>query len=143
MEYLATQLKDFTAFLHSIAPAKRLYRYAEDKWSVQEMLRHMTDTERIFAYRALRIARGDQTPLPGFEQHPYVPASEADAANWDHLVKELSVVRESTMALLRFLPQAACRKPRGCVWGRRATTRSASAPSRGYLPVTWSTTWLF
>ena len=107
VECLAGQAKDFTAFLRSIAPAKRLYRYAGDKWSVQEMLQHITDTERIFAYRALRIARGDQTPLPGFEQDLYVPASEADAANWDDLMKEFSAVRESTLALLRLFPQAA------------------------------------
>ena len=107
VERLASQLKDFTTFLGGIDPAKRLYRYAEDKWSVQEMLQHMTDTERIFAYRALRIARGDQTPLPGFDQDPYVPASEAEAANWDELVREFFTVRESTLALLRLFPQAA------------------------------------
>ena len=110
VERLATQLRDFTTFLRAIDPAKRLYRYAEEKWSVQQMLQHVTDTERIFAYRALRIARGDQTPLPGFDQDPYVPASEADAANWDDLVREFSAVRESTLALLRLFPQGAWRR---------------------------------
>ena len=126
VECLASQLQDFTAFLRSIAPAKHLYRYAEDKWSVQEMLQHITDTERIFAYRALRIARGDQTPLPGFEQDPYVPASEADAANWDDLVKEFSAVRESTLALLRLFPQA--------VWMRRGTASNNPISVRA---ITW------
>ena len=107
VERLAGQLRDFTTFLDGIDPAKRLYRYAEDKWSIQEMLQHMTDTERIFSYRALRIARGDQTPLPGFEQDPFVVASEADTANWNQLVSEFSAVRESTLALLRLVPQAA------------------------------------
>lgn len=107
VERLASQLKDFTTFFGDIDPAKRLYRYAEDKWSIQEMLQHITDTERIFSYRALRIARGDQTSLPGFEQDPFVIASEADAANWNELVSEFSAVRESTLALFRLFPQAA------------------------------------
>ncbi len=107
VERLASQLQDCTNFLGGIDPVKRLYRYAEDKWSIQEMLQHMTDTERIFSYRALRIARGDQTSLPGFEQDPFVIASEADAANWDDLVQEFSAVRESTIALFGLLPQSA------------------------------------
>src|SRR5882724_5362062 len=64
---LATQLGDATAFFNGVDPAKRLHRYAEGKWSVQEILQHLIDSERVFAYRALRFARTDQTPLSSFD----------------------------------------------------------------------------
>src|SRR5438045_3898609 len=75
---LASQLSDVTSFLSGIDHKKRLYRYAPGKWSIQEMVQHLIDGERIFTYRALRFARKDETPLPGFDENTYVPASEAD-----------------------------------------------------------------
>lgn len=88
-------------FFESIPEDKALYRYAEGKWSVKEMLQHIIDTERIFGYRALCISRKDQTPLPGFDEKTYSDASHADERNQHDLVEELKAVRTSTDLLLK------------------------------------------
>lgn len=91
---------DIITFVENIPTEKVDYRYAEGKWSIKEMLQHMTDTERIFAYRALRIARHDTTPLPGFDENKYAAASNASARSWQSLLKEFEAVRKSTDLLL-------------------------------------------
>jgi uncharacterized damage-inducible protein DinB len=83
------------------------FRYAPEKWSAKEVLGHVCDTERIFAYRTLRIARADATPLEGFEQDDYVrhgPFAQRPVAD---LVEEFSAVRRATLSLLRTLDEAA------------------------------------
>jgi uncharacterized damage-inducible protein DinB len=80
--------------------------YAPGKWSVREVLVHVSDSERIFASRALRIARGDSTPLPGFEQDAYAAASAADERTLEDVVSELYAVRTSTLTLFRSFRQA-------------------------------------
>jgi hypothetical protein len=83
------------------------FRYAPDKWSAKEVLGHVCDTERIFAYRALRISRGDATPLAGFEQDDYVrdgPFAQRPLAD---LVEDFIAVRRATLSLLRNLDEAA------------------------------------
>ena len=87
------------------------YRYAPDKWSTKEVLGHVCDTERVFAYRALRIARGDQTPLPGFEQDDYVKNGPFARAPLAEIIEDYIAVRRATLTLLRNLDEAA--------WGRR------------------------
>src|SRR5215831_18332997 len=79
------------------------FRYAPDKWTVKEVLGHVTDTERILAYRALRIARGDRTPLPGFEQDDYVRAAGFGERTLTDLSAEFSHVRSATFALFASL----------------------------------------
>ena len=72
-------------------PVEKLdYRYAEGKWNIREVLLHLIDTERIYAYRALRFARNDKTDLPGFDQNDYVPASNAGKRSIDSLSQELA-----------------------------------------------------
>lgn len=88
-------------FFKSIPAEKIDYRYAENKWNIKEVLQHVIDAERIFAYRALRIARHDKTPLPGFDESSYSAASEADARSWDGLLEEFEAVRTSTNLLLK------------------------------------------
>lgn len=90
----------FTSFFQSIPTEKVDYRYAEGKWSIKQLLQHIIDTERIFAYRALRISRHDKTPLPGFDEGPYAAASNADARSWQSLLQEFEAVRRSTDLLL-------------------------------------------
>jgi hypothetical protein len=87
--------------LSGIAGEADLEPYAPGKWSVREVLVHLSDSERIFAARALRIARGDQTPLPGFEQDDFAAASGADLRSLEDVVSELGAVRASTLALFR------------------------------------------
>jgi DinB family protein len=77
------------------------FRYAPEKWTVKEVLGHVADTERIFAYRALRIARGDQTPLSGFEQDDYVRAGAFGERTLANLAEEFAHVRNATVALFR------------------------------------------
>src|SRR5580704_9627966 len=79
------------------------FRYAADKWSVKEVVGHITDSERIFAYRALRIARADQTPLSGFEQDDYVRAGAFGERTLTDLVEEFALVRSATSALFQSL----------------------------------------
>lgn len=82
-------------------------RYAPDKWSVKEVLGHLIDAERIFGYRLLRIARGDVTPLAGFDEKAYVPAGRFDERPLPTLVAEFRAVRESTRLLIEAVPSAA------------------------------------
>lgn len=79
------------------------YRYAPGKWSIRELLQHVIDTERIFAYRILCIARGEQQPLPGFDENAYAQNSNADQRSWKSLLKEWKSVRKSTDLLIRSL----------------------------------------
>jgi hypothetical protein len=79
------------------------FRYAPDKWTVKEVLGHVNDCERIFAYRALRIARGDQTPLPGFEQDDYVRGGAFGERTLAELAEEFVQVRGATIAFFRSL----------------------------------------
>jgi hypothetical protein len=76
-----------------------LLKYADDKWTINEVLQHIIDSERIFAYRALRFARADATELPGFDHDAYVPASKSNRRRTDLLLKELIAVRMSSIAL--------------------------------------------
>lgn len=86
-------------FLHSIPLERHEYRYAPDKWTIKEVVQHMMDTERIFIYRALRIARRDQTPLPGFDQDAYVAPSQANKRTFESLLNEYKAIRHATDAL--------------------------------------------
>lgn len=92
---------DIVNFFKSIPAEKVDYSYAKGKWSIKEMLQHITDTERIFAYRALRIARHDKTPLAGFDENAYAAFSNAAARSWQSLLEEFEAVRKSTDLLLQ------------------------------------------
>jgi uncharacterized damage-inducible protein DinB len=83
------------------------FRYAPDKWSAKEVLGHVCDTERIFAYRALRIARGDRTPIEGFEQDDYVKNGPFATAELAEIIEDYIAVRRATLTLLRNLDEAA------------------------------------
>jgi DinB superfamily len=77
------------------------FRYAPGKWTIKEVVGHLSDSERVFSYRAMRIARGDQTPLPGFEQDDYVKNGNFGEQSLADLVAEYGAVRAATLALLR------------------------------------------
>ncbi len=100
---LQEQAGETCAMLNGVSDAKSEYRYAPDKWSVKEVLGHITDTERIFAYRALRISRNDRTPIEGFEQDDYVRFGPFRHCQLKELVEEFSLVRTTTLALFRSL----------------------------------------
>jgi len=89
----------FLSLFDEIPEEKLNYAYAEGKWSLAEALVHIIDTERIFQYRALCIARNDKTPLPGFDQDNYVPFSNAANRSKVDLIEEYTAVRNATIAL--------------------------------------------
>jgi uncharacterized damage-inducible protein DinB len=99
MDTLKKQMLNYPEFLASIPKGKLTYRYAEGKWTVAEVLLHVLDSERVFQYRALRFARKDSTPLPGFDQDAYVPNSGANSRSLDSIIDEYKAIRSSTIAL--------------------------------------------
>lgn len=98
---LENQTATFLKFLKKMPAEKIDYRYAKDKWTVKEVLQHMLDTERIFAYRALCIARKDSTHFPGFEENDYAANSKASKRDWKEMIREFKAVRRSTEILFR------------------------------------------
>lgn len=85
--------------VHAIPLTKSDHRYADNKWSVREVLCHLMDAERVFAYRALRFARNDKTPLAGFEENDYAPLANASGRDLKKLALEMSNLRASTLDL--------------------------------------------
>ena len=90
------QSEVFIRFLENIPPDKYDYRYAEGKWTLNELLQHVIDAERIFCYRALCFARKDATPLPSFDENSYAENSKAQNRNWNDLIEEFKAVRKAT-----------------------------------------------
>jgi len=93
------QLPVITNFLNSINEEKSNYAYAAGKWTIKELLQHMTDTERIFSFRSLCFARNDQSSLPGFDEDAYAANSNAQLRSWQSLVDEFLLVRKTTEIL--------------------------------------------
>ncbi len=86
-------------FFGTLSPAQKDYRYAEGKWTIAEVIQHVIDSERVFAYRALRFSRNDRTALPGFDQDSYVPESGAPTRSLESLCEEFASVRNATLSL--------------------------------------------
>jgi hypothetical protein len=96
---LAAQLERTSTILAAVPEARAGFRYAEGKWSIKEVIGHVADAERVFSYRALRIARGDTTPLPGFDENAWVPFGEFDRRTLADITADLRAVRAATLAL--------------------------------------------
>lgn len=107
LEHLASQIVDTSRALRNLPPERAAHRYAPGKWSVAEVTGHLADAERVFAYRALRFGRGDETPLAGFDENAYTPAGQFDRRPIADVVDELVAVRTATLALFRGLPPGA------------------------------------
>lgn len=101
--FLVKQREMFLAELRAYRESQTETGYAPGKWSLKEALGHVTDAERIFSYRALRIARGDEQALPGFEQDDYVAAEQANSYRWTELIAEFDAVRGATIAQVSML----------------------------------------
>jgi hypothetical protein len=104
---LAAQKDEVALRLTGIPEERGDYRYAPGKWSIKEVVGHLSDTERVFAYRALRIGRGDRTPLAGFDDQTYVAATQADRLSLSDVADEWVTVRAATLSLFRRLPPEA------------------------------------
>jgi hypothetical protein len=107
VETLGRQIEETTALLRSVPRDREDHRYAEGKWSVKEVVGHLADAERVFSYRALRFARGDETPLAGFDENTYVPAGRFGARSLRSVGDEYHAVRDATVRLLDPLDDAA------------------------------------
>ena len=101
IEELEISVHRLRNFVQNIPMDKYDYSYAEGKWTIKDILQHLIDSERVFAYRALRFARKDFTPLPGFEENEFADAAGGFKRSILDLLTELAVVRESTLCLFK------------------------------------------
>ena len=115
-----------------ISEEKSLHRYAPEKWSIRQLLNHVTDTERAFAFRALWFARGFDSPLPGYDQNIAAAGAEADAIAWAAHVEEFRRVRLSTISLFRNMPAAAWARA-GIASDNRVSVRAVAYIIAGHL----------
>ncbi len=110
---LEAQGTEMLELLRSISDEQSLFRYAPDKWSVRDVVNHITDCERLFVFRALWFARGFESPLPGFDQDIAAIEAQADDRPWGSHIEELRAVRASSLAFFQSLPSE--------LWARRGT----------------------
>jgi len=120
---LAQQAEDTAEALSQLSERAASFRYAPGKWTIKQVLGHVIDCERVFAYRALRIARDDRTPLEGFEQDDYVVHGPFAALSLAQLVEEFTAVRRATVLLFRHLTPD--------VWDRRGSADNKEMTVRG------------
>jgi len=131
VELLARQIEETGALLATVPEADAGFRYAPGKWSIREVMGHLADSERVFSYRALRFARGDETPLASFDQDQWMPGSRFDQRPLGDLVAEFRAVRQATLALLRSCnPDAFARW--GTASGHRVTVRALAYVIAGH-----------
>ena len=108
IQILADEGENAVRLFDGIEPERGRYRYEEGKWSLAEVLGHIVDTERLFSYRALRIARGDTTPMPGMDQDQWVAGSDFDARGLASLSKEFLALRASNISLFSSFTDEEC-----------------------------------
>jgi uncharacterized damage-inducible protein DinB len=114
---LATQIENTLATLRRIPEARGAFRYASGKWTIRQVVGHLADSERVFAYRALRISRNDKRPIEGFEQDDYVRYGPFEHSDLAGLVEEFAQIRAATLSLVRHLDEEA--------WTRSGTANNA------------------
>lgn len=98
---LSNSFPEHLQFFKTLPAEKWDYQYADGKWTIKEILVHIIDAERVFSNRALRIARNDKTPLPGFDQDKYAPFMDANERSIESILEEYEAVRKSTITLFK------------------------------------------
>ena len=126
------QLEESLELFTTISEEKSKYRYAPEKWSIRQVLNHITDTERAFAFRALWFARGFQDPLPSYEQDIAAAGANADAVPWLEHIKEFRWVRLATISLFKNMPTEAWDRT-GIASGNRFTVRAMAFITAGHV----------
>jgi DinB family protein len=124
---LTAQQTNTARFLAGLTETQAACRYAPDKWSIREIIGHLADSERIFSYRLLRIARADTTPLPGFDENAYVPSGEFERRPLASVAAEFASVRAATLTLLQGLT------PEGLARMGTASGKPISARALAYI----------
>jgi uncharacterized damage-inducible protein DinB len=122
IEVLARQADETLSILRAIPDNAADYAYAEGKWTIKEVVGHVCDAERIFAYRMLRIGRADRTALPGFDENAYTQAGQFGERTFASLTEEFAAVRAATIALVAGMPSEA--------WLRTGTASDAIVSAR-------------
>jgi hypothetical protein len=131
-EILADQLARLQALLKPLSDAQSLALHAPYTWTLKQVLGHLTDSERVFGYRALRMARNDATPLPGFDEHQFMQFADFNACAMPELLEEFTLVRRSHVLLLRHLSADAWQW-RGTVLDHAATCRALVYVMAGHV----------
>lgn len=126
------QLDQSLAVLATVSEEKSTHRYAPEKWSIRQVLNHITDTERAFAFRALWFARGFQDPLPSYEQEIAAAGANADAVSWSAHIEEFRHVRQSTIWLFKNMPAESWDRA-GIASGNRFTVRAMAFITAGHV----------
>lgn len=129
---LARQLDETAALLSGISEEQSLHRYEPGKWSIREVMCHVTDTERAFAFRALWFGRGFDAPLASFDQNIAVPAALADSISWKNHMEDFRAVRAATITLFRNLPAEAWTRT-GVASGNPVSVRALAYIIAGHL----------
>jgi hypothetical protein len=130
-QLLETQGHDIVSTLRAISESQSLHRYAPDKWSIREVVSHLSDTERLFVFRAFWFARGFDSPLPSFDQNIAVANAAPDHRSWPGLVDEFHSVRAATLSLFRSIPAKAW-STRGVASGNPVTVRALAYMCGGH-----------
>ncbi len=131
LDLLRRQAEDTAALAERLSERDAEYRYGEGKWSIKEVVGHISDTERIFVYRALCFARGEKAGLPGFDENEYARVSNAGARPLQDLVAELRAVRAATLSFFTGLDAAALMR-RGTANQREYTVRAIAWIAAGH-----------
>ena len=119
------QVSELERLCDGLSEPGALFQYAEGKWTIKEVIGHLLDTERVFAYRLLRISRGDPIALPGFDETRYVPEGQFNLRSVHALVSEFRLQRASTLALANSIPPVA--------WARVGTTNGFRTSARALV----------
>jgi hypothetical protein len=131
VELLRSGGRELLDAIRGVPEARGGHRYGPDKWTIREVIGHLIDAERIFTYRAVRFARGDQTMLPGFDENEYVKTAGSDLRTLADLARELEAVRESTVLLFESLPDDAWIR-KGNANGREMSVRALAYVTAGH-----------
>lgn len=131
LDHLQDNLQVMLDFIRSFPAEQLTYRWADGEWTIKEILVHVSDDERIYAYRALRFARGDTTELPGFEQDEYVPYSKADERDIEDILAEYITVRQATLTLFKSFDSDALKRA-GVANGHLMSVRAAAYHIAGH-----------
>jgi len=129
---IESQLEEVSSLCSRISGEKSLYRYAPEKWSIRQVLNHLSDTERSFAFRVFWFARGFDAPLPSYDQNAAATAAEADKISWTAHIEEFRRVRLATISLFANLPAEAWERS-GIASDKRFTVRALAFIIAGHV----------
>lgn len=130
-EILTTQRDEFLGMYRGVSEEQSAFRYAPEKWSIKQVLGHLSDTERVFSFRGLSVSRGEKNPLPSFEQDEYMAGSNFDDRPFAAIVDEFAAVRSATILLYAGMSDAMLRRT-GIIWKGAVSSRACGFMIAGH-----------